>query len=230
MAYAPLRTRVEDLTVIMPTFNKVPRKWAAYHKQVLFDAIGETPLITISREPLDWGQNLLQTEYGLLNLLKQLLRGARLAATPFIAIAEDDTLYPKEHFTFRPPLDRIAYDMNRWIVFTWGKPLYFHKPHASNGGMIAPRELFIEALEARFARYPDEMPRWLLKEVGRHEGKYGMKEIQTLNFYSSSPFLCFNHDYSVDSSQVHHNKRVWAVQAFDIPVWGRAEDVRKRFI
>lgn len=221
---------MEDLTVIMLTPNKVPKKWALYHKKVLLEAIGDTPLITISKEPLDWGYNILQKEYGLLNLLKQLLRGAKQATTAFVAIAEDDTLYPKEHFTFRPPFDTIAYDMNRWVMFTWGNPFYFHKPHPSNGGMIAPRELLIEALEERFAKYPNEMPRGLLKEIGRHEDKYGVKKIPIINFYSSAPFLCFNHDYSVDSGQVKHRKRVWPVRAFDIPTWGRAEDVRKYFV
>ena len=220
---------MNDLTIIMPTPNKVPKKWAEYHKQILLDAIGATPIITISKEPLDWGHNILQTEYGLLNLFKQLLRGAKMALTPFIAVAEDDTLYPKEHFTFRPSLDTVAYDMNRWVTFTWGEPFYFHKPHPSNGGMIAPRALFIEAIEERFAKYPDEMPKGLFKEVGRHEGKYGIREIPTINFYASAPFLCFNHDYSVDQSEVKHRKKVWPVQAFDIPKWGRAEDIRKQF-
>jgi len=220
---------MEDLTIIMPTPNKVPQKWALYHKEVLLDAIGDTPLITISKEPLDWGQNIPQTEYGLLNLFKQLLRGAKLATTPFIAVAEDDTLYPKEHFTFRPPLDTIAYDINRWVSFTWGEPFYFHKPNPCNGGMIAPRALLIEALEEKFVKYPNEMPGRLLKEVGRYEEKYGLRKIPMLNFYSPVPFLCFNHDYSVEPWQVRHYKKAWPVRAFDIPKWGRAEDIRQKF-
>ena len=222
---------MEDLTIIMPTFNKVPKEWAEYHKQVLLQAIGSTPLITISKEPLVWGENILQTEYSVHNLFKQFLRGAQLATTPYIAIAEDDNLYPKEHFEFRPPLDTIAYDMNRWIMFTWGAPFYFHKPSSSNGGMIAPRALFIEALVERFTKYPDKIPWRLLKELGsnEYEGKYGVKEIKTVNFYAPVPFLCFNHDYSIDLRQVQHRKKTWPVRAYDIPKWGKAEEIRKKF-
>ena len=50
---------MKDLTVLMLTPNKVPEKWAEYHKTSLLEAIGNTPLITISNKPLDWGINLL---------------------------------------------------------------------------------------------------------------------------------------------------------------------------
>lgn len=222
---------MNDITIIMLTPNKVPKQWAEYHKGVLLEAIGDTPLITISKEPLDWGQNIIQTEYGLLNLYKQLLRGAKLASTPYVAVAEDDTLYPKEHFEFRPPLNKIAYDLNRWVTFTWGEPFYFHKPHFCTGGMIAPRELLIFSLEEKFNKYPDKMPTGLLKEVGRNdwEKRNRITPIPTVSYYAKYPYLCFNHDFSVELNQANHIKRVWPVRAFDIPKWGRAEEIVKRF-
>src|SRR3990167_985746 len=137
-----------DLTIIFLTVNKVPYKWAEYHKSVLLEAIGDTPLITISKKPLDWGMNLIQEEEpSVSNIYRQVLRGAKLATTPYIAIAEDDTLYHKEHFTFRPPMDTYGFDGHRWGLFTWGKPTYYYKDRISNACMIAPRELVISALE-----------------------------------------------------------------------------------
>ena len=204
-----------DLTLIYLTPNLVPKQWAEYHKKVLLEEIGDTPIITISKEPLDWGTNILQTEYGVKNIYHQILRGAKLATTPYIAIVEDDTLYPREHFINRPPLDTFLYDLNRWILFTWGKPFYHHKPRCANSGMIAPRELAIKALEESPHR---------VKELGTVDN-YKHEE-----FYSSKPFVCFNHDFSIDSLERRHKKKASYVQALEIPKWGRAKDVRKLFI
>ena len=59
---------MDDITIIMLTPNLVPKQWAEFHKQKLLEAAGGTPIITISKEPLDWGINLLQTEYGYPNI------------------------------------------------------------------------------------------------------------------------------------------------------------------
>src|SRR3989344_1009532 len=150
---------MDDITIIMMTPNRVPKRWAKYHKQVLTEAIGDAPIITISKEPLNWGTNLLQTEYGYPNIYKQMLRGAKLATTKYIAMADDDTLYPKQHFQFRPPTDGFYYNHNRWILPSWGTNSrdirYFHKPKPGNGCMIATRELVIKVMKKRIAADPN---------------------------------------------------------------------------
>ena len=157
-----------NITIIMLTANRVPKSWAKFHKEKLIEAAGSSPIITLSREPLDWGINILQTaEYGISNIYYQLLKGAKRAETDFIGIAEDDILYPKEHFEYRPPEDTFAYNMNRFNVFTWGKPTYFWKDRMGNFTLIAPRKLAIEALEERFSKYPNGTPAGITGELGR---------------------------------------------------------------
>lgn len=223
---------MKDLTVIMTTANRVPESWAEFHKKILLQAIGDTPLITISFKPLDFGLNLIQTEYSLINLYRQLLRGAKTAETEFVAVAEDDTLYTRDHFQLRPPLDKIGYNLNRWTILTWGEPFYFHKPRIANCGMIAPRELLISALEERFNKFGDKMPSGLLKEIGRneYERSHRITQIKTVNLYSKNPFLCFAHTGAGDPTQRNKTKRVWPVQAYDIPYWRKAEDIIRRFV
>ena len=51
---------MNDLTVIMLTPNLVPKKWAQFHKQKLLEAIGDTPLITVSKKPLIGGTTLFR--------------------------------------------------------------------------------------------------------------------------------------------------------------------------
>jgi len=196
---------MNDLTIIFLTANKVPEKWAEFQKQILLKAVGDTRIITISYKPLDWGDNILQTEYSVPNLYRQILRGAKMAETEYVAIAEDDTLYPASHFTRRP--EGIGYNLNRWIIFTWVEDLYFHKPMGANGTMIAKRKDLIDKLGGK--RY---------------------KEIEGEGFYTREPIVCFNHDYSIDELERKHHKMKPSVAAYDIPVWNSAKELIKKFI
>lgn len=224
---------MKDLTIIFLTVNKVPLKWAEYQKQILLEAVGDTHIITISKKPLDWGTNIIQTELECLsNLYWQMLKGAKVAKTPYIAIAEDDALYHKEHFKFRPPLNSFAYNMNRCGLFTWGVPTYFWKGRVTSSVMIAPRELTIEAIEEKFKKYPNGIPNGIAGEMGRHnvEEKQGVTLRNLVEFRTTISVVDFNHDFSIDPTQRSHRKRMGMIRAYDIPHWGRAEKLVKYFI
>lgn len=155
-----------NLTIIMLTVNRVPHNWAQFHKAKLLEAANGQPIITVSREPLDWGLNLIQTEYSFQNIFVQMLRAAKTATTEYVAIADDDTLYTKEHFAFRPNERGFWYNMTRWHLFTWGDPFYFYKPLPGNGLVIANREDMITALENRFA-VASELPGTYVMNLAR---------------------------------------------------------------
>lgn len=224
---------MDDITIIMMTPNRLPKKWAQYHRQVLTKAIGDTPIITISNKPLDWGINLLQTEYSYPNIYKQMLRGAKLATTKYIAMADDDTLYPKQHFWFRPPKDGFYYNFTRWALPSWGTNSrdirYFYKPKPGNGCMIATRQLVIEAMEARLAADP-KLPGYFTKELGSSKQMMQYDKVEARSFYTSEPIVSIVHDLSADPAAVKHKKYIWHVRAYDIPNWGKAEDVLKKFV
>ena len=220
---------MDDITIIMMTPNRVPKEWAKFHKEKLMEVIGDTPIITISKEPLDWGINLLQTEYGFPNVMKQMLRGAKIATTKWIGIADDDTLYPKDHYTHRGE-DGFHYNLNRWQLATWIPQYYFHRPVPGNGCMIATRELLIEKIEARLKINPALDKKYQCRELGTWNRWTGFDEPRYVPFYSKEPLVSFVHDYSADPSSRHHNKTIYPVRAYDIPLWGRSEDLAKKFI
>lgn len=224
---------MNDLTVIMMTPNRVPKLWAQYHRQLLTRAIEGAPIITISKEPLDWGTNLLQTEYSYPNIYKQMHRAVKLATTKYIAMADDDTLYPKQHFWFRPPKDGFCYNFNRWALPSWGTTKrdirYFHKPKPGNGCMIATRQSVIEAMEARLAADPS-LQGYFSKELGASKRMMPYDKIASQSFYTSEPIVSIVHDLSADPAAQRHKKYIWPVRAYDIPIWGRAEDTLKKFI
>lgn len=216
---------MNDLTVLFLTVNRVPVQWAEYQKQILLEAIEDTPLITISKKPLDWGLNLIQDEEpSVSNIYRQILRACKVAKTAYIAITEDDTLYHKSHFEFRPPMDTYAYDGHRWGIFTWGEPFYYHKDRISNAAMIAPRELVIESLEARFKRYPENN----IGELGKEKGT-AIDRKKTVMYWPRVGMIFFSHVNALDPTERHKSKRPGAVQAFDIPYWGQAQNLVEYF-
>jgi hypothetical protein len=211
-----------DLTIILLTVNLVPDEWAEYHKRVLLAAAGDSPIITLSRLPMSWGLPRVRHELQIMpedyaervqNVYVQIRRGAEMATTPYIAIAEDDCLYPASHFSsFRPDLKTFAFNHTRWCMFSWQRrhPFYYHMPSDANCLVIAPRELVIEKLGG--LEVPDISRRVMHRLVE-----------PAVYFNTYEPILCFYHDKGNDPLERHHHKKPWPVQAFDIPVWGKAK-------
>lgn len=221
-----------NLTILFLTANLVPEGWAAYQKDTLLEAAGGLPIITISRKPLNWGINVLDTEpQGISNIYLQMLKGAKLATTDYVGIAEDDCLYIKEHFhLFRPPLDTFAYNVNRIGLFTWGKPTYFYKRRNSNSTLIAPRQLLIDALEERFAKYPNGIPDKLNGELGRPmiDKRLGVTVRKCVEFETEDvSVLRLDHKDGVDTLSRSGRKRMGIARSYEVPKWGKAKDIVK---
>jgi len=220
-----------DLTVIFITANKVPQLWADYHRSVLLNAIGDSELITISRIKTKDTTLLDIKQKSYSNIYYQMLQGAKIATKEFIAIAEDDTLYTKNHFfDFRPRIDEFAYNRNRWSIFTWGEPSYSIKDRISNCSLIAPKKLMIEALTERFTKHPEGSN--IVGELGkaRTERHLRVTVRNRVDFFSNTPIVQFNHDFGTDEVMLRHTKKRGMIRAYDIPVWRKAEDLLKKFI
>lgn len=229
---------MSDLTIIYLTLNLMPEKWVSYQLEHLVKAAGDFPIISISRNPIDLGTNLLQTEpRSYWNIYMQLLRGAELAETPFVALAEDDALYPREHFIqFRPPPDAVSYNKLKWSLFSWDN-LYCMRQRINNSTLIAPRILLIDALTERKNKWPEGRPDALVGEVGRPivERNLRLTPRNLVEWYSSVPVIQLNHPTGTD---VGHSKRSdgrkmvkkhGLIQAYDIPYWGKATDILRYY-
>ena len=211
-----------DLTVILLTLNKPPHHWQEFHRQKLLEAIGDRPLIIVSKEPLDWNRPnttyLIQEEpirdvdLRLHNIYFQLRRAVELVKTPYLATVDDDCLYPAEHFdTFRPPLDKFCYNYCRWLTNEWNKddPFYYHAPTPDNPTMIAPTQKLLNCMTG-------------VTTFSRGTIKY---LIDFVPFYTLKPVVCINHLNGLMGGGVRHVKKPWPVRALSIPKWGLASDV-----
>ena len=218
-----------------------------YHNKIMLEAIGNYPLITISRLSMDLpGIQLRQNEEQSHDkIYKLMLQGAKIAKTPYIAMVEDDMLYSRDHFELRPPLDTFGYNWNRWSLFTWGEPTFSFKRRYCNGCSILPRLEMIDALEERFAKWK-EIPHVLNGELGfeKVEKNLGVKVRKSMPMYSKTPVVQIHHIYGTPGIGKIHlkqgdttdlearkvRKRMGMIRAYEVPHWGKSADLIKNFI
>lgn len=225
-----------DLTIIYYTANRVKPYFADKVREQLLKAADGLPIISVSQKPLDFGTNIcVGTDvYSSMQVYRQILTGAKTAKTKYIAMAEDDTLYSREHFrTYLPKDDEFAYDFSRWSIYTWVvPPTYSLKYRRVTSMLIAPRLLTIEALEERFKKYPDEKSlknQEIFSEFGKYERNLGVSPRKAVDYKSYVPCIVFSHEDALGWNILGLKKRMGELRAYDIPVWGKAEDVLKNF-
>lgn len=225
----------DDLTIIYYTANFLKSSFADKVRANLLRAAQQYPIISVSQKELSFGRNICVGDIGrnIYNIYRQILTGAKAARTEFVGLAEDDVLYSFEHFSqFRPPKNRFAFNIARWELYTWHKqPRYGLTQRRTNTTMIAPRELLVEALEERFKKYPDisTMPKECFGEPSRRDTEMGLTKRLSVKFISTIPVIVFCHSEALGFNTLGKKKRLSYFRAFDIPVWGKAEDVMREY-
>ena len=225
-----------DLTLIHYTANWLDRVNPSFAEKVreqIVKSAGEYPIISVSQKPMDFGQNICIGERprGHLEIYRAILVGAKAAITPFVGMAEDDVLAPSSHWrTYRPPLNKFAYDLNRWGINTWVTPPVFgYRNRPVVNQLIAPRQLLIDALEERFTKFKDvpdsavPLDRW--GDPGRYEARLGVTVRELECFAAPDPSIVFSHEEAFGflnhgkRKSVGHFPRAW------LPRWGFAEEM-----
>lgn len=227
---------VSDLTVIYYTANVISEDFANATLLTLQDAVGGVPVIVVSHKPIitKWKNIVVDLPRHHVSIYKQALIGAKAVKTKYIALAEDDVLYASEHFRYRPSHNRFAYNMNSWNIYTWEKtPVFSQKlgGRKNLNGLICERDLFIEAMEERFAKYPDyreiDLSTWA--EPGKYEGYLGVTKREIEEFTTNPPNIVFSHESELSFRNLGTRKKVGQIRALEIPFWGTVESVRSLY-
>jgi hypothetical protein len=122
------------------------------------------------------GEVRMEPRRSLTNIYRQVLVGAKAAATEYVALCEDDCLYTDEHFRFRPKKP-FGYNLNRWLLHLEEK-VFSYRNRAILSQCIAHRKTLIECLEKGDRD----------REMGREDGY----EFET--FETKEPNLVFCHN------------------------------------
>ena len=231
---------MSDLTVIYLTCNKMPSRWERFHRDALLRATEDRPMVVISAKPMvEQFQGRPQTAHLIQdgpfcawNVYSAMLRAASMAETKYVAVAEDDTLYTKRHFSdFRPPDDAVAYDMSRWSVFSWLENPFFSaiRKHG-NFTMIGPRQLVVDTLEEREEKYPQGNK--YAGEIGRSEVEkiLGVRRNKLVEWYCIEPMVNLCHPEGLSPTYVNtpgRERKPGELKAWGIPVWGKAWEITK---
>lgn len=218
---------MNDLTVVYYTANAIPEGFAEKTQEILFVASAEHPIVSVSQKPINFGLNIVvDLPRSHLSIYQQALIGAKAARTEYIALCEDDVLYSSKHFKYRPTEGKFAYNLGYWSLFTWSPKVFSYKGRKNLCNLICNRKLFIEAIEERFAAYPDgKVNLGLWAEPGKYERQLGVIVRETEEFYTDPPNIMFSHETALSFDNLGTRKRMGPLKAIDIPYWGRAEEI-----
>lgn len=232
---------MSDITALLLTNDRLPEAWRKFHAEKLLEAIGNSPLIIMSRVPsILPGLNIIQDcPPSKSNIFYQMLRGIREVRTKYVAIVEDDTAYSKDHFELRPADENtFIYNQNRWSLYTWD-PVYSLKNYIkTNATLIAPTKLALDLLEERFKKFPHDMeniPVAMCGELGCYEKELGLKERRVKEVKSETAVVQLDtdfftvHDPKKESVERRHKKPLGKIKALSIPYWGEATNLTKYF-
>lgn len=219
-----------DLTILYYTANAISDFFMKNIQDQIKKAVGDTPIISVSQKPIDFGTNICVGDIGrsAYNIYKQVLIAAKAATTEFVATAEDDVLYPEEHFMHRPEGEVFSYDTHKWSIYTWTKPPIFSlKERVNMTSLIVRREPLIRTLEERFAKYPDpeKIPHGYFGEPGRFELHLGITGLLKERVKAAVPQIMFSAEESLAFGHLGFRKAHSGVRATELPGWGKAEDI-----
>ena len=225
---------MKDLTIIFYTANYISDYFMENVTNQLKKAAGDTPIISVSHKPMDLGTNICVGDIGrsAYNIYKQILIGAKAATTEFVATAEDDVLYPPEHFEYRPKGDTFAYDTNKWSIYTWTKPqrFSFRKDRRTMTSLIVRREALIKTLEQRFEKFPTpDLPfnifHYHWGEPGRFENHLGIDPVESERFLATVPHIVFSTPEALAFSNLGTRKAHGNIISHEVEPWGTAEEI-----
>lgn len=213
--FAPIPDWETSVGILYYTDNKLDRSIMEYCQRRLRAAAGAHRIVSVSLQPLDFGDNLvLPLERGYLTMFKQILAGLKELDTDVVFFAEHDVVYNASHFAFRPPRrDVYYYNTNVWRVrWSDGHALYTEDTRQLSG-LCADRQLLIQHYEERVKRTEAklrelgesrEFRNWIRRqgfEPGTHGRAERVDDYKSAAWKSDEPIYDIRHDGNLTPSR-----------------------------
>ena len=250
---------MEDLTIVYYTSNYLEGHNLYFLKNTwnqLMKVKKNLPIVAVSQKPMSpeiYGNHPDVTNYVMgdigrshLNIYRQILEGAKLAKTKWVAMAEDDILYSEQHFN--PQFftkkefmdgDYFLYDMNKVSIFTWEteNPIFsYRSKRMVVNQLVAKRQMLIDAMEERFRKYEELKNIWPERKIlkywgdpGRYEDCLGVTVRPTYQYYSWIPSVVFSHENAFGYLSQGSKKKQGDLRIVELADWGKASDILKLY-
>lgn len=193
---------MSDLTVIYYSDNKLDVEIESKCVEQLKKSAHEHRIVSVTQKQMDLGDNINLGQIGSswLNLYKQLQIGLEASTTKYIATAENDCLYTKSHFDFRPPKDNVFYyNENIWFVQWKGNhpelegmySTYWEERRALSQ-LICTKDALLASLKARLQlldEYGDAVKKVYQGEPGVSKIRLAQQAAKSGRGISLAPFL-----------------------------------------
>ena len=202
------------MTIIYYTSNREDETFEEKIRGELVKNRSGLPVISVSQKPIDLGENVCVGEHeaSTYNTKKQIYEGLKRATTEYVVMAEADFLYPKEYFEFEPKGDKFYCVENVYIA--WINRSKFYRKLGSEGAMICHRESLMEIMETYLTEWD---MRTKMKSLLFHP--------ESIKVTLETPVVTFKTGNGV-SWRCSYIK---GSSIKDIPHWGNAGKLRKRF-
>jgi hypothetical protein len=224
-----------ETTILYYTDGTLVEDIARVCRQHLMIAAHDKPIISISQSPMVFGTNINvgPLPHNHHSMFYQTALGAAAAQTKYIAFAEHDCLYTREHFNFVPPsMNVFYYNVNSWFV-QWhnekaGEYSYYRRRPMSQ--LICSRDLYLRAVSEKlsFLANGDTIAAC---EPGVKEYRQAMLRDdvgkaapwQASHFHTVAPTLDIRH--STNFSGPRLNSRRATGHTYDLPPWGKFAEI-----
>lgn len=178
----------------------------------------DLPIISITRKPVDLGKNICigETPVCYSNSFKQILIGLREATTEFCIAAESDVLYPREYFTFTPPIKDKPYRYtNLWVHFD-GRDRFWKKKWVEGAQMVG-REYWIKSIE-KILENPNSWEPETFKFIFDEKDEYSWESANPVLYFKTRKGIGFKTGYEQET---------WVKE---LPYWGTAKEVKEKYL
>ncbi len=215
-----------DLTVVYYTANRVPDYMGDKVRANILKTASKHPIISVSKIPINMGANtVVDLPYEAWSIYKQLTVGVKQAKTKYVALVEDDCLYTKEHFDYRPPDGVFGYNHNRYNLLSEREIEFSMRDRHVLSQCICEKDLLLAAMKEREKVKP---PPELCGEFGvdRYERAMGVTERKSEAFRTKGkPNIVLCHKTNIGGRKLGTKDTKHEIEG-----WGKATDMVDEYI
>lgn len=218
---------MRGLTVLYYTSNLENEDFLARVRGKLRHLAAGIPIVSVSQKPINFGHNICVGEVGLssYNIRRQILIGAESAMTDFVALVEDDSLYPPNHFVVQDRFDDSTMYYNRKVyMLSTRTRMFARKASFFTGSIIVGRNYLIESLKKMLSKAKSE---WIDDKY--HDSPRKRMILRTFRSFNNDSFKVRYSIVSVDHERsmhpfMHNTRR----NLGEVPGWGKADELLKK--